>query len=49
LEARLATEPGRHQQMRLFDPWPVNGQEFQVFAVGQKKTIATVIVPHPAE
>lgn len=33
----------------LFDPWPVNGQELQVFAVGQKKAIATVVVPHPAE
>lgn len=33
----------------LFDPWPVSGQEFQVFAVAQKKTIATVVVPHPAE
>lgn len=32
----------------LFDPWPVSAQEFQVFAVGQKKTIATVVVQHPA-
>jgi hypothetical protein len=33
----------------LFDPWPVNDEEFRVYEVGQKKASAAVVVQHPAE
>lgn len=33
----------------LFDPWPVSDEELQVYDLDQKKTIATIAVPHAAE